>query len=63
MKEIQITLSLKELHTIVDTMNSYAALHISSDYEAEEVTEMLENIITAYEEKNKKERSSQQIGV
>lgn len=50
MKEIQITLSLKELYTIVDTMNSYAALHISSDYEAEEVTEKLENIITDYED-------------
>ena len=50
MEKIHITLSLKELHTIVDTMNSYAALHISSDYEAEEITEMLENIITTYED-------------
>lgn len=49
MADIKIFLSLQELNTIVDTMNNYAALHISSNYEAEEVTEKLENIITSYE--------------
>lgn len=47
--KLTVTFSLSELKAIVNTMNRYAALHISTDYEAEAVAERLENFITAVE--------------
>lgn len=47
--KLTVTFSLSELKAIVNTMNSYAALHISANYEAEELAERLEAYITAIE--------------
>ena len=49
LNKITLILTLSELNTIVETMNSYAALHISANYEAEELAERLEAYITAIE--------------
>ena len=49
MNIINISLSVEELKTIVSCMGDYLSLHISSDYEAAEVKERLEGILSIYE--------------
>ena len=48
-KMAAINLSLSELRKIIDTMSKYQALHIETDYEAEEVKERLETTLTGLE--------------